>query len=146
MNNGIRQWIINPLIIGGTFWLTDGLLYFSARFFTSTRAWIIIKTISLPVLTLAVFILVVNKRTESKRDILLSAFVGLLFIWLLSAVYMFVMSAFSDKGIMPLQGLGWLFIGFPMTAIEASTYSGGLFGLLATSIGLPLVAIFIKEK
>jgi hypothetical protein len=146
MNNSPRQWLINPLLIGSAFWLTDGLLYFSNGLCTSIKAWIIIKTTSLPVLTIAVFTVIVNKWTASKRDVLVSGFAGLLFIWLLSAVYLFCMSALSARGIMSFKELGWLLLGFPMTAIEVSSYSGGLWGLIATSICLPIAALLIEKK
>jgi hypothetical protein len=146
MNNSIRQLIINPIIVAVAFWGTDGLLSFPEMFFISSKAWIITKSICLPVLTIVALFIIANKWTRTRRDIIISGFMALFWIWFSSGFYLLVMSAFSETGIMSLQGLGWLLLVFPLTAIEVSSYSGGIFGLIATSVALPIAAITIKKK
>ncbi len=146
MNNNIRRWLISPLIVACLYWLFDGVLYFASSLFPSIKIWIIAKTICLPILSVAAITLITNTWTNSKKDILIIGFMATLAIWLVSSFYMLFMSAFSEKGMMPILGVTWLIIYFPMTAIMAATYSGGLWGLFATTIMLPTATIILRLK
>ncbi|MCK9419316.1 MAG: hypothetical protein M0R70_08065 [Nitrospirae bacterium] len=146
MNNNVRRWLITPIIVACLYWSFDGILYFASSLLPSIKTWIITKTICLPILSVVVFALIITTRTKSKKDILIIGFMATLAIWLLSSFYMLFMSAFSEKGMMPILGVAWLIIYFPMTAIMAATYSGGLWGLFATTIILPTATIILRIK
>jgi hypothetical protein len=71
----------------------------------------------LPILSVAAIVLIITTWAKSKKDILIIGFMSTRAIWLLSSFYMLFMSAFSEKGMMPILGLTWLILYFPMTAI-----------------------------
>jgi hypothetical protein len=146
MSNRADQWIISPLLISVLYWFIDGALYFLNGYFPSTKIWIITETVCMPALACAVLLLVNKKWSKAKRDILIVGFMATLAIWLISPFFMLFMSTFSEKGMIPLQGLGWLIVAFPMTAIMAASYSGGLYGLFATTIILPLATVILRLR
>ena len=146
MNNNVRRWLIIPLIVACLYWLFDGVLYFASSLFPSIQTWIIIKTICLPLLAVAAVTFIISNWIKSKNDILIIGFMATLAIWLLSSFYMLFMSAFSEKGMMPILGVAWLILYFPMTAIMAATYSGGLWALFTTTIILPTATIILRIK
>jgi hypothetical protein len=132
------------LFVGGiAFWLGEGLFSLLGQIL-SGKAWIISQTICLPLIVLALLLFIAKKFKP--KDIIMNAFSMVFGIWALSPFYMYVMSIFSEKGIMELKGLGWLLIAFPMSAVMASTYSGGLFALITVSVILPIAGIIITRK
>lgn len=145
MKDSIKHWIMNAFIIGFAFWATDGLLSFMGGIL-STKIWIIIKTIALPVVSVAVLKVITNRGTQTALDISASAFLSVLALWILSPLYLIIMSIFSEKGIMELKDLGWLLFAFPVTAIMVSTYSGGLMGMILASFILPTAGIIMGRK
>ncbi len=144
--NGIRRWILSPIIIGAIFWLADGLLSFCGEIL-STRVRIITKTIALPAVSIIVLMAVVKIFRFSARVISALSFLGAIGVWVLGPFYLLVMSVFSKTGftLMELKALPMLIIGLPMTTISVSTYSGGLGGLILTSICLPVAGIIIEK-
>jgi hypothetical protein len=146
MIKDLRQLIINPFIIASVFWLTDGLLSYSEHYFKSIETLVIIKAICLPVITVAVLFIIAKKRNETRRDIIVSSFAGVFWIWFLSSYYLLALMALSKQGITSYGSFGWLLLAFPFIAIEVSTFSGGVIGLCLTTISLPIASIIIKRN
>ena len=146
MNKSIQKWFVHPVLIAGVFWTIDGLLYFAHNFFPTAMLWIITKTILLTICPVLVLVLISKKWAGKRWDIIITSLVSVFCIWFLSAFYFLVMTLFSKNGILPLKALGWALLGFPFAAIEVSTYSGGLFGLFAVTIVLPVASLVMKRK
>ena len=141
MRKGVKQFLFYPAIVGIAYWLTDGLIIFP--FFSSIKAWIIAKTICLPLISVVTLIAIIQTSEQSISPII-SGFSSPAWVWLLSVFYFAVLTAISGKGV-ELHGLGSMLLLFPFTAIEVSTYSGGLGGLVLASISLPIAAIIISK-
>ncbi len=145
MNNGIKNIIVYPAIIAVCYWLTDGLL--NPALSNNLRAWIIIKSLGLPLISIAVFYFMSEKMDWKSRGIIAIGCLAVLWIWMMSSCYMPVMNLFQPHEVtISMKDLGVFLLMFPFTAIEMSTYSGGLLGLALTSIGLPIAAIIIAKK
>jgi uncharacterized protein YacL len=133
------------LLVGTIFWSTDGLLNFTTEVISS-RIWIISKTIVPLLSSIAGLIIIIKKWVKSSRDAFAISLFSALDLWILSPFYMYVMSMFSENGVMNLKTLGSLLIDFPFTAIAASTYSGALLGLIIASLALPFTGIILANK
>jgi len=143
MKTNNNQRLLSLFLGGGVFWFAEALFSLIGNNLTA-KTWIIIQTISLPLISIAVLLITAIKFKP--EGVILNAFSMVFGIWVLSPFYMYIMSMFSEKGVMELKGLGWLLIAFPISAIEASTYSGGLFALIAASVALPIAGIIITHK
>ncbi|MBI5639863.1 MAG: hypothetical protein HZA17_05495 [Nitrospirae bacterium] len=145
MINGIKNIIVYPPIIALAYWITDGLL--SPALSDTIKAWIIIKSLGLPLIAIAVFLLIATKINLKPKEIIMIGCCSVFWIWLLSSCYMPIMNLFRPHEIkISLKDFGVFILMFPLVAIEISTYSGGLFGLALTSIGLPITAIIISKN
>jgi hypothetical protein len=143
MNTKINISILSLFLGGCAFWFAEALFSLLGQTL-SGKLWIITQTICLPLISIAALLLIAKKFKP--KGIIIIAFSMVFGIWVLSPFYMYFMSIFSEKGIMDLKGLGWLLIAFPMSAVMASTYSGGLFALIAASVALPIAGIIITNK
>ena len=146
MINGIKNIILYPAVIAISYWITDGLL--SPDLSDQIKAWIIIKSIALPLISITVFVFMTYKIDLKPREILLIGCGGVFWIWFLSSCYMPIMNIFlQNKDVnISMKDFGYFVLGFPFVAIEISTYSGGLLGLFLATIGLPITAIIIARR
>jgi len=146
MKNSIRRWIVSPIIIAAIFWHGDGLLSLCGGIL-STVVCIITKTIALQTVSVIVLMAVVKKFGFSVHVISALSFLSVIGIWVLGPFYGLVMSFFSETGfdLIKLKALPMLIISLPMTTITVSTYSGGLGGLILTSICLPVAGITLEK-
>jgi len=145
--NGIMRWILSPILIGIIFWFTDGLLSYCGGIL-STKAWIITKTIALPAVSIVVLLAVVRKGGFSPNVIPALSFLGVIGVWVLGPFYLVAMAFIFGKGftLMELKSFLWVMIYLPMSTIEVSGYSGAFFGLILTSIVLPIAGMIIGSK
>jgi hypothetical protein len=147
MINGIKTIILYPMLIAVSYWITEGLLYpgLSDKMFV---AWFVIKSVGLPLISIMVLVYITKKINLRPRDIIVIGCCGVFWIWLLSSCYMPIMNIFiQNKDVnISMKDFGYFILGFPFVAIEISTYSGGLLGLLLATIGLPITAIIMAKK
>ncbi len=144
--NAVMRWILSPILIGIIFWFTDGLLSYCGGIL-STKAWIITITIALPAVSIVVLLAVVRKGAFSPDVIPALSFLGVMVVWVLGPVYVLFMGLLFGRGVtlMELKALPML-IFYPLAIISAATYSGAFFGLILTSICLPVAGMIIESK
>jgi hypothetical protein len=145
MIKGIIKYILYPAIIAAAYWVTDATLHEGV--IPSIKAWIIIKSIALLLIPIAVFFAITKKENLKPGEIIIMGICSPVLICVLSILYIPVINAIQGKATgMSLREFGIFLLWSPVMAIEVSTYSGGLLGLVLAAIGLPITAIIIAKK
>ena len=129
------------------FWCCDALLTLLAWVLPVTL-WIVLKTCCLPLATLGSYIYF-SKHWRFPIHAPVRPLLMLFGIWLFGPPYLCVLSFFSGKGNIPLEGLGDMMLYFPMVTFSMSAYSGALFALIITSVLLLVftgIELFKKIK
>jgi hypothetical protein len=145
MIKGIIKSISYATIIAMAYWVTDATIHEGT--IPSIKAWIIIKSVALLITPLAVLYVIAKKRNLKPGEIIAVGFCSLVMICFLSILYIPVINALQGKDTgMSIRDLGIFLLWSPVMAIEVSTYSGGLLGLVLAAIGIPITAIIMAKK
>jgi hypothetical protein len=133
------------IFLGGViFWGLDALLDLLFHF-TSTRLVIGLKTVTLPLVLLVVYLFLVKLRTARSVHGLLM----LLGIWVGGPIYMVLKFPFQPTEnieLIPMKAIAWTFLIFPFSTFSFSTYSGALGGLIISTVALLLVTALVRRR